>query len=90
MSMFRFAYSQDGSPTIIPKNNQNSKDIKLGQVSSLSRIDKMKINKLYKCGKYQTSLPNLVIKHIAQWADISNHFFCVSWQVPRMNRTNLN
>ncbi|KAK1903076.1 Low choriolytic enzyme [Dissostichus eleginoides] len=45
-----FAYSQDGSPTIIPKNNQNSKDIKLGQVSSLSRIDKMKINKLYKCG----------------------------------------
>ncbi|XP_010766645.1 low choriolytic enzyme isoform X2 [Notothenia coriiceps] len=45
-----FAYSQDGSPTIIPKNNQNSKDIKLGQASSLSRIDKMKINKLYKCG----------------------------------------
>ncbi|XP_040004643.1 low choriolytic enzyme isoform X2 [Xiphias gladius] len=41
-----FAYSQDGEPTIIPKN---SKDIKLGQASTLSHIDKLKINKLYKC-----------------------------------------
>ncbi|KAM9850863.1 high choriolytic enzyme 1 [Aulostomus maculatus] len=42
-----FAYSQDGEPTIIPKN---SKDIKLGQASSLSHIDRLKINRLYKCG----------------------------------------
>ncbi|KAL7384353.1 hypothetical protein ABVT39_000529 [Epinephelus coioides] len=45
-----YAYSQDGEPTIIPRNTQNSKDIKLGQASTLSHIDKMKINKLYKCG----------------------------------------
>ncbi|KAF7665224.1 hypothetical protein LDENG_00148840 [Lucifuga dentata] len=43
-----YAYSQDGEPTIIPKN---SKDIKLGQAITLSHIDKMKINKLYKCGE---------------------------------------
>ncbi|XP_069011356.1 hatching enzyme 1.2 [Embiotoca jacksoni] len=42
-----YAYSQGGQPTIIPKN---SKDIKLGQASALSHIDKLKINKLYKCG----------------------------------------
>ncbi|XP_047457107.1 hatching enzyme 1.2 isoform X2 [Mugil cephalus] len=42
-----YAYSQDGEPTIIAKN---SKDIKLGQRSSLSNIDKLKINRLYKCG----------------------------------------
>ncbi|XP_054471768.1 hatching enzyme 1.2 [Anoplopoma fimbria] len=45
-----YAYSQDGEPTIIPKNSKNIKDIKLGQASTLSRIDRMKINKLYKCG----------------------------------------
>ncbi|XP_076018085.1 hatching enzyme 1.2 [Genypterus blacodes] len=43
-----YAYSQDGKPTIIPKN---SKDIKLGQASTLSHIDKMKINKMYQCGE---------------------------------------
>ncbi|XP_068602031.1 hatching enzyme 1.2 [Brachionichthys hirsutus] len=42
-----YAYSQDGEPTIVPKS---SKSIKLGQASSLSHIDKLKINKLYQCG----------------------------------------
>ncbi|KAM9341927.1 hatching enzyme 1.2 [Pholidichthys leucotaenia] len=42
-----YAYSEHGEPTIIPKI---SKDIKLGQATSLSHIDKLKINKLYKCG----------------------------------------
>ncbi|XP_041806106.1 low choriolytic enzyme [Chelmon rostratus] len=42
-----FAYSQDGEPTIVPKN---SKNIRLGQTTSLSHIDKLKINKLYQCG----------------------------------------
>ncbi|TMS06167.1 Zinc metalloproteinase nas-14 [Larimichthys crocea] len=42
-----YAYSQDGEPTIVPKNIKN---IKLGQTSSLSHIDKLKINKLYQCG----------------------------------------
>ncbi|XP_032385997.1 low choriolytic enzyme [Etheostoma spectabile] len=45
-----YAYSQDGEPTIIPKNSQNSKNIRLGQASTPSHIDQMKINKLYKCG----------------------------------------
>ncbi|CAJ1079245.1 low choriolytic enzyme isoform X1 [Xyrichtys novacula] len=44
-----YAYSQDGEPTILPKNS-NTKDIKLGQTTSLSHIDKLKINKLYNCG----------------------------------------
>ncbi|XP_034042933.1 low choriolytic enzyme [Thalassophryne amazonica] len=43
----KYAYSQDGQPTIVPKN---AKEVKLGQAFGLSRIDKMKINKLYKCG----------------------------------------
>lgn len=51
MYMLRYAYSQDGEPTIIPKIG-NSKDIKLGQGSSLSHIDQLKINRLYKC-KYK-------------------------------------
>lgn len=55
MCTFRYAYSQDGEPTIIPKNSGNIKDIKLGQASTLSHLDKMKINKLYKCGQCQTS-----------------------------------
>ncbi|XP_072253259.1 hatching enzyme 1.2 [Leuresthes tenuis] len=41
-----YAYSMDGEPTIIPKNSRN---IKLGQTSSLSHIDKLKINRLYQC-----------------------------------------
>ncbi|XP_056892324.1 hatching enzyme 1.2 [Takifugu flavidus] len=41
-----YTYSQSGEPTIIPKNSNN---IRLGQVTSLSKIDKMKINKLYDC-----------------------------------------
>uniref|UniRef100_A0A3P8VV40 Metalloendopeptidase n=1 Tax=Cynoglossus semilaevis TaxID=244447 RepID=A0A3P8VV40_CYNSE len=44
-----YAYSQDGEPTIVPKNKKN---IKLGQATSLSHIDKLKINNLYKCGWY--------------------------------------
>lgn len=47
LCVFRYAYSQDGEPTIVPKN---SKNIKLGQASTLSHIDKLKINRLYKCG----------------------------------------
>ncbi|KAM8855631.1 hatching enzyme 1.2 isoform 2-T2 [Spinachia spinachia] len=43
-----YAYSQDGEPTIIPKNSQN---IRLGQATILSHLDTMKINKLYKCGQ---------------------------------------
>ncbi|XP_037542854.1 high choriolytic enzyme 1 [Nematolebias whitei] len=41
-----YAYSMDGEPTIVPKTNRN---IKLGQASSLSHIDALKINRLYEC-----------------------------------------
>lgn len=51
----RYTYSQSGEPTIIPKNSNN---IKLGQATSLSRIDKLKINKLYDCGQEQISHNN--------------------------------
>lgn len=52
MHTFRYTYSQSGEPTIIPKNSNN---IRLGQVTSLSKIDKLKINKLYDCGEWQIS-----------------------------------
>uniref|UniRef100_A0A3B4ABQ3 Metalloendopeptidase n=1 Tax=Periophthalmus magnuspinnatus TaxID=409849 RepID=A0A3B4ABQ3_9GOBI len=42
-----YAYSQDGNPTIVPKSSQN---VKIGQATTPSHIDKMKINRLYKCG----------------------------------------
>lgn len=77
--VFRYAYSQDGQPTIVPKNNKN---IKLGQSSSLSRIDKLKINKLYNCGRYQTSWTSLyyfrarIVKCLIS--------LCLSLQVTRM------
>lgn len=51
MCTHRYAYSQDGEPTIIPKTGRK---IKLGQVNELSRIDRLKINKLYQCGGCQT------------------------------------
>ncbi|KAJ8004409.1 hypothetical protein DPEC_G00135410 [Dallia pectoralis] len=41
-----YAYSEEGDPTIIPKRN---KIVKVGQRTSLSALDKMKINKLYNC-----------------------------------------
>ncbi|XP_028249912.1 low choriolytic enzyme-like [Parambassis ranga] len=47
MHFGRYSFSQDGQPTIIPKNSQI---IKLGQANSLSHIDKLKINRMYKCG----------------------------------------
>lgn len=43
---FRYAYSEDGGPTIIPKRNRN---VKIGQRFGPSDLDKMKINKLYNC-----------------------------------------
>lgn len=49
--IFRYAYSEDGDPTIVAKSNRN---IHLGQTTTLSHIDKLKINRLYKCGWYQT------------------------------------
>lgn len=52
----RYTYSQSGEPTIIPKNSNN---IKLGQATSLSRIDKLKINKLYDCGQQQNFPPDM-------------------------------
>lgn len=66
--MHRYSYSQDGEPTIIPKS---SKKIKLGQASELSKIDRLKINKLYQCGQCQTSSANLY--HVAKrgTADLS-------------------
>ncbi|XP_066544159.1 hatching enzyme 1.2 isoform X2 [Amia ocellicauda] len=47
MHFGKYAYSEDGDPTIVPKPNPN---IQIGQRFGPSAIDKMKINKLYKCG----------------------------------------
>ncbi|XP_030613591.1 low choriolytic enzyme isoform X3 [Archocentrus centrarchus] len=46
MHFGKYAYSQRGEPTIIPKKNSN---IQLGQTSLISHIDRLKINTLYKC-----------------------------------------
>ena len=90
MCVFRYAYSQDGEPTIIPKNSGNIKDIKLGQASTLSHLDKMKINKLYKCGQCQTSRTNLRLLLFQSYCKMGENntrhvtFFCVCPQVARM------
>ncbi|KAM8857123.1 uncharacterized protein ACB058_008903 [Synchiropus picturatus] len=54
-----YAYSEDGEPTIVPKNNKN---VKLGQATTLSPVDKMKINKLYNCapGLHTTMQPTMI------------------------------
>ncbi|TSR51430.1 Embryonic protein UVS.2 [Bagarius yarrelli] len=46
MHFGRYAYSEDGDPTIVPKQSWNNK---LGQIFGPSELDVMKINKLYKC-----------------------------------------
>ncbi|XP_056610091.1 hatching enzyme 1.2 [Triplophysa dalaica] len=46
MHFGKYAYSEDGGPTIIPKRNRN---VKIGQRFGPSDLDKMKINKLYNC-----------------------------------------
>ncbi|XP_035266982.1 high choriolytic enzyme 1-like [Anguilla anguilla] len=46
MHFGKFAYSEDGEPTIIPKKNPNAR---MGQIFGPSAMDKLKINKLYKC-----------------------------------------
>ncbi|XP_018621695.2 low choriolytic enzyme [Scleropages formosus] len=47
MHFGKYAYSEDGDPTILPKKNPNAQ---LGQRFGPSELDKFKINKLYKCG----------------------------------------
>ncbi|XP_041922792.1 hatching enzyme 1.2 isoform X2 [Alosa sapidissima] len=42
-----YAYSEDGDPTIVPKSSWN---VQMGQGYGPSRLDKVKINRLYKCG----------------------------------------
>ncbi|XP_060731584.1 hatching enzyme 1.2 isoform X1 [Tachysurus vachellii] len=46
MHFGKYAYSENGDPTIVPKRSWN---IKLGQRFGPSKIDVMKINKLYEC-----------------------------------------
>ncbi|CAL8321633.1 unnamed protein product [Merluccius merluccius] len=43
MHFGKYAYSEDGQPTIVPKKN----NVRLGMASAPSLIDKMKINNLY-------------------------------------------
>lgn len=74
MYIFRYTYSQSGEPTIIPKNSNN---IKLGQLASLSKIDKLKINKLYDCGQEHIS-HDIAWKTVplnTQYSDISSFVF---------------
>ncbi|XP_039612291.1 low choriolytic enzyme-like isoform X2 [Polypterus senegalus] len=46
MHFGKYAYSEDGLPTILPKSNIN---VQIGQRFGPSPTDKLKINKLYKC-----------------------------------------
>uniref|UniRef100_A0A3B3SBV5 Metalloendopeptidase n=1 Tax=Paramormyrops kingsleyae TaxID=1676925 RepID=A0A3B3SBV5_9TELE len=48
MHFGKYAYSEDGDPTIIAKGNLGAQ---LGQRFAPSELDKFKINKLYKCGE---------------------------------------
>ncbi|XP_006636778.2 hatching enzyme 1.2-like [Lepisosteus oculatus] len=43
----KYAFSEDGDPTIVPKPNPN---VPIGQREGPSSIDLLKINTLYKCG----------------------------------------
>uniref|UniRef100_A0A8C9VG77 Metalloendopeptidase n=1 Tax=Scleropages formosus TaxID=113540 RepID=A0A8C9VG77_SCLFO len=52
MHFGKYAYSEDGDPTILPKKNPNAQ---LGQRFGPSELDKFKINKLYKCGELHAS-----------------------------------
>ncbi|XP_031433702.1 hatching enzyme 1.2 [Clupea harengus] len=42
-----YAYSEDGDPTVVPKTSWS---VQMGQGYGPSRLDKFKINQLYKCG----------------------------------------
>ncbi|XP_067264867.1 hatching enzyme 1.2 isoform X1 [Chanodichthys erythropterus] len=46
MHFGKYAFSEDGEPTIVPKRNWN---VKIGQKFGPSDLDIMKINKLYNC-----------------------------------------
>ncbi|TRY99643.1 hypothetical protein DNTS_000105, partial [Danionella cerebrum] len=46
MHFGKYAFSEDGEPTIVPKRNWN---VKIGQRSGPSHLDTTKINKLYDC-----------------------------------------
>ncbi|XP_076858238.1 hatching enzyme 1.2 [Brachyhypopomus gauderio] len=46
MHFGKFAYSQHGEPTVLPKRSWN---VRMGQRFGPSELDIMKINKLYKC-----------------------------------------
>uniref|UniRef100_A0A672PN95 Metalloendopeptidase n=1 Tax=Sinocyclocheilus grahami TaxID=75366 RepID=A0A672PN95_SINGR len=46
MHFGKYAFSQDGEPTIVPKRNWN---VKFGQRFGPSDLDIMKINRMYKC-----------------------------------------
>jgi len=47
--LFRYAFSEDGGPTIIPKPDPY---IPIGQRDGPSALDLHKINVLYDCGKW--------------------------------------
>ncbi|KTF79618.1 hypothetical protein cypCar_00030794 [Cyprinus carpio] len=46
MHFGKYAFSEDGEPTIVPKRNWN---VKIGQRFGPSDLDIMKINRMYKC-----------------------------------------
>uniref|UniRef100_A0A0E9XMX5 Peptidase M12A domain-containing protein n=1 Tax=Anguilla anguilla TaxID=7936 RepID=A0A0E9XMX5_ANGAN len=44
----RYAFSKNREPTIIPIPNSN---VEIGRAKQMSRLDILRINKLYGCGK---------------------------------------
>ncbi|XP_061102823.1 hatching enzyme 1.2-like [Conger conger] len=50
MQYGRYAFSKDGKPTIVPIPNSN---VAIGRAKEMSNNDILRVNRLYRCGKYE-------------------------------------
>ncbi|KPP56948.1 high choriolytic enzyme 1-like [Scleropages formosus] len=64
----RYAFSEDGDPTIVPKPDPRTP---IGQRDGPSATDLHKINLLYNCGEQRLSSVSSFSGHSAQWSTIA-------------------